>query len=135
MARTKYVDDAYIEKVEHYLYNNLGLPEDTYETPPSKTYDPNVAKQVAKEGEEFKRLEDELDHIIVSNYGRFINTASKRQFNVRFTPNVLIIYIQNEHVPSVELFESLGWTHDIEFFKSKYDEYGWKYQRYVLDKD
>jgi len=134
MAREQYVSDDYIEKVEHYLYNNLGLPPDDFQPVPSKRYDPEVAKEVALEGEEFKRLEDDLDHIIVSNFGRLINTATKRQFIVRFTPNVMIIYIQNTHVPSVELFETMGWTHDIEYFRSNYDKYGWKYQPYILEK-
>jgi len=124
MGRTKYITDDYIEKVEHYLYNNLGLPPEDDYVVPTKRYDPEVAKHIAKEGEEFKRLQGEHDHVIVSNLGRLVNTATKRQYSVRFTPYVMILYICNKHYDSVKLFESMGWNHDIQFFRANYEKYG-----------
>lgn len=130
MAKTKYVTDDYIEKVEHYIYNNLPLSdlEDVSDTLDS--FNKEVVKEIVKEGEQWVQL-PEFEHVILTNTGRFINTHKIRQYSVRFSPNTMHMYINSKKIKAEELFEEQGWEFDIKKIKAQYIKNNWAYNDYT----
>jgi len=130
--RTKYVDADYVEKVEFYLYNNLPLPDIIDDTVPSQTYDPKVAETLAKPGEVFCQVPDvELNHIVVSNLGRVINTGTKKQLTPTITRESILIYASSEKIVLEEIFDGNLWDFDLSEIHKNYLKYNWKFMSYL----
>lgn len=129
MAKTKYVTNDYIEKVEHYLYNNLPLSDLEDVSNPVEEFNPEVVKEVLKKGERWVQLKDH-PHVIVTDKGRLINTYKIRQYHVRFTPNTLIITISSEKVEVQDIFEEQGWEWNLDKIKRDYSKYNWNFRDY-----
>ena len=130
MAKGKYVTDDYIEKVEHYLYNNLPLSdlEDVSDTLAS--FNKEVVKEIVKKGEEWVQL-PEFEHVILTSTGRFINTYKIRQYSVRFSPNTMHMYISSKKIKAEEIFQEQGWEFDVKKIKAKYKKNNWAHNDYT----
>jgi hypothetical protein len=130
MAKGKYITQGYIEKVEHYIYNNLDI-SDLYNVPLiDDQFNEEYAKEVCKEGEKYVRLEGNDEHFILTSYGRLINTHRGSQMQVKFTPNHIHAYSSSGKVDIHDIFLQNGWEYDIPTLKAIYKKYKWRYVEY-----
>lgn len=129
MVKRKYVDDAYIEKVEHYLYNNLGLPDDYFVPEARNTFNQEVVDELIHKGEKYIRLKD-YDHVIATDKGRFINTGNPRQYTMRFSPTAMHMYVTEEKIDVVKIFEEQGWDYNLKKIKKHYIKNNWRFRDY-----
>ena len=130
MAKIKYVTDDYIEKVEHYLYNNLRIPYDEDVSETVYYFNKAVAEKILKEGEEYIQLEDELEHVIITSLGRLINTRKIRQYSVRFSPHSIHAFVSRNKIDIPQKFEEQGWDYDFKTIKHNYTKYNWRHTSY-----
>lgn len=126
--KTKYVTDDYVEKVNHYVYNNLSL-RDLYVSQADDSFNEEVVKEVLDKDEQYIQLENR-PHVILTSKGRLINTVKIRQYSVRFSPNTVYVYISSEHINMEELFLENGWEYSFEQIKNTYKKRGWVHQDY-----
>ena len=131
MAKSKYVTDDYIEKIEHYLYNNLPIPVDKIIPNGGHKFNKSVIKGLLKPGEKYTKLEEPLEHIAITNFGRLVNTHKINQFSVRFSSNTIHVYVSHIKVVFEEIFENQGWEFDLKTIELNYKKYKWKH----IDKD
>lgn len=130
MAKHRYVDDDYIQKVEHYLYNNLDISH-LYDVPnPVEDFNPEVVKEILKEGEQWVQI-PEFEHVILTSRGRFVNTKKIRQYSVRFSPNTIHMYIESKKISAEDIFEEQGWEFDVKKIKQEYINNKWAYNDYT----
>ena len=125
--RTKYVTDDYIEKVDHYLYNNLPLKKLMQED--SKyisKFNKDVIEGLLNKGEKYVQLEGNGDHVVLTSFGRLINTHKINQYGVRCSPHKFHAYVGKEKIDIEQIFEQQGWDYDFETLKSYYSKYKWK---------
>ena len=132
MVKNKYVTDEYVKQVEHHLYNNLGLPDDPYVSPPRSTFNQEVVDKLILKGEKYTRLK-EHDHVVATDKGRFINTGNPRQYTMRFSSTSLHIYVTDDKIDVVKLFEQEGWDYDVKKIKKNYIKNNWKYRDYTYE--
>lgn len=131
MARSKYVTDDYIEKVEHYLYNNLPIPTDKIIPNGGHKFNKSVIKGLLKPGEKYVQLEEPLEYVALTNFGRLINTHKINQYSVRFSSNTIHVYVSHIKIVFEEIFVNEGWEFDLNTIVSNYKKYKWKH----IDKD
>ena len=127
MGKRKYVTDDYVEKINHYVYNDLSL-RDLYVSEIVEEFNPELIKEILKEGEEYVRLENELEHVVVTNLGRAINTTKPNQYQARFTSNDLHIYAQRLKIPIQEIFEDNGWEFNVQNILDNFKRFNWKHK-------
>lgn len=127
MAKTKYVTDDYIKKVNHYLNNDLPLKE-LYTDVFKSDYNQSVVDDFIKKGEKYVRLEGDLDHVVLTSYGRLINTKRITQYSLRFTQNTIVTYVCDKKVDMPAIFEKQGWEYDFKKILNKYKKYKWTFQ-------
>ena len=132
MAKNNYVNADYIEKVEHYIYNNLDIFDlyDVSETDPA-TYEARV-KEIIKEGEEYVILSDyDFPYLMATNTGRIINLEKLTQYSVRFSVNSFLLYVEQRKIDLQAIFESQGWKWDLKEVYNRYKTKKWKHTVYL----
>jgi len=115
------------ETAEHIIYNDLST-DGLY--PVSKTVDrfnQDVAEKIVKKGEKWERLDSNAGSLIITSFGRLINTYTIKQLKPSITKNNVLIYVDGGSVRSSDLFKRFGWKHDMEEIKKKYREMGWRH--------
>ena len=122
-----YISDNYIAEVNHYINNDLDLTE-VYKDDTVSNFKQDVVDNLIKKGEKYVRLPHDLDHVIVTSYGRLINTSRVNQYNIRLTPGSFVIYVSGKKIDLKKIFGDNGWYYDYDTIKGNYDKYKWKYQ-------
>ena len=129
MAKVKYVEDSYIEKVEHYIYNNLNIT-DLYDVSQTVEYfTKEQVEKILKPGEKYNVVPD-YEHVIVTSYARFINMVKLRQYSIRLVGGNVQMYISGQKIILKDLFEKFGWEYNMDKIKQGYDKYNWQYLDY-----
>ncbi len=129
----RYVSDKYIENVNHYIYNDLKLTEyleeakEEYAKTTQNQYDEEWVKTYVEKGEKFVRLEGKLDHIVVTNLGRVINTHRKRDYKINFTKTTVFCYVLGELISHEKYFKKLGWKFNYSEILDNYNKRDWPY--------
>ena len=127
MGKTKYVTDDYIKKVEHYLNNDLPLKE-LYTDIYTSDYNQSVVDKLIKKRERYVRLEGDLDHVVITSFGRLINTKRISQYSLRFTQNTIVAYVCDKKIDLPAIFEREGWEYDFKKILNNYRKYNWTLQ-------
>ena len=126
MRRTALQREDY-EKAEHTIYNDLPT---SVLYPVSKTvsyFDQSVVEKIILPGEEYAKITlDGYDHIVVTSFGRWINTKTIRQLKPSRTSNLFLCYISGTPYKSTEEFKRCGWEHNIQEIGDRYVEKGWR---------
>ena len=125
--KPKYVTDDYINKVEHYINNDLPLL-DLYDDTFTSEYSQRVVDSLIKKGEKYIRLKGDLDHVVLTSYGRLINTKRVSQYSLRFTVNTLVAYVSDTKIDCEKIFEEQQWDYNVHKIRKLYDKYKWIYQ-------
>ena len=115
------------ETAEHIIYNDLST-DGLY--PISKTVDrfnQSVAEKIVKEGEKWERIESNTGALIITTFGRLINTHTVKQLKPSITKNNVLIYVDGGSIRSSDLFKMFGWEHDIEEITKRYIDMGWRH--------
>lgn len=135
--KDQYVTDNYIKEVSHYLYNDLPIPSELTRAKHTHDFNKEVADKLMKKGEKYIQLSGE-EHVVLTNFGRYINTTKVKQYIPKFTPNSLLLYIASVSVNTREIFEQQGWEFDLDKIYKRYKRYNWSfsnYERYLKDKN
>ena len=127
MAKPKYVTDNYIEQVNHYVNNNLDLSE-LYVDESVSYYNQSVIDAMKKKGEKYIRLEGDNDYVVLTSFGRIINTKRITQYSVRFTKNSMVVYVFNNKVNCPNIFKEQGWEYDVHKIMRTYKRYKWEFR-------
>jgi len=127
MAKTKYVTDDYIEKVEHYLNNDLPVT-DLYSDIYTTDFDQSVVDIMLKKGERYTRLKEDEDYVAITSFGRLINTKRITQYSLRFTQNTIVAYVASKKVDIPAIFKQEGWKYDFKKILNNYRKYNWTLQ-------
>lgn len=127
MGKTKYVTDDYIKKVEHYLNNDLPLKE-LYTDVYTSDFNQKVVDSLIKKRERYVRLEGDLDHVVITSFGRLINTKRISQYSLRFTQNTIVAYVCDKKIDIPAIFEREGWEYNFKKILSNYRKYNWTFQ-------
>lgn len=125
--KPKYVTDDYINQVEHYINNNLPLL-DLYDDTFTSDYNQRVVDNLIKKGEKYIRLKADLDHVVITSYGRLINTKRVSQYSLRFTLNTLVAYVSDIKIDCEKIFKEQQWDYNVPKIRKIYDKYKWVYQ-------
>lgn len=122
-----YISDNYIAEVDHYINNDLDLTE-LYKDDTVSKFNQDVVDRLIKKGEKYVRLSHDLDDVIVTSFGRLINTSRVNQYNIRLTTGSFVVYVRGKKIDLQKIFLDNGWNYDYDFIKGNYDKYKWKYQ-------
>ena len=128
--KDQYVTDKYVQEVEHYIYNDLPIPTTLIKDNYSHTFNEEVAKELMKKGEKYVQLK-QFDHVVVTSFGRVINTSKVNQYRPKLKPTTsILLYIAGYAIDIKEVFLSEGWEFDLLKIYNRYKRYGWGYQTY-----
>jgi len=127
VKRGDYISDGYIKDIEHYLYNDLPIDKFYEDTTISK-FNQRVIEGLLKKGEKYTRLKHERDHIVLTSYGRCINTYLVKQFAMRISAHTFHLYVTGKKINVPEMFKEEDWEYDFDQIKKNYNKYKWKYQ-------
>jgi len=122
IRKKDYVDQKYIEDIQHYVYNDLDLKE-LY--PEEEKIDKERLKQILKPGEKWAKLNLGIDGVVLTSFGRAINVDKIRQYSVRITPYYIHLYIDRTRVDFPAEFKKNKWEYDLEELKDNYKKYKW----------
>ena len=131
--RNKYVDDDYVELVNHYINNDIPLTElidkvvEDHEERYHLKLDKEWLESFLVEGEKYNLLGDHTN-IVLTSKGRIINTAKKRAYIIYFTQTTVGCYVLGKKVMYAELFEKYNWDYSYDEILDNYNKYGWQYQ-------
>jgi len=92
-------------------------------------YNPEVAKEMMLEGEEFERIYIEnkrTDHIIITNLGRVINTNTGTISGVWITKHNIIVNLGGTSYTYKDIYEDTELEYDYERIKNNFIENKWK---------
>ncbi len=92
-------------------------------------YNPEVAKEMMLEGEEFERIYIEnkrTDHIIITNLGRVINTNTGTISGVWITKHNIIVNLGGTSFTYRDIYEDTELEYDYERIKNNFIENKWK---------
>ena len=127
VARKKYITDDYIKDVEHYIHNDLPLDK-FYKDTSIEKFNQKVADHLMKKGEKYVRLPYEREHIIITSYGRAINTHLVKQFSMRISAMTFHLYVTGLKINFPKIFKEQGWPYDFDKLKKNYIKYKWHHQ-------
>jgi len=127
VKRADYITDNYIKDVEHYLYNDLPIDKFYEDTNISK-FNQRVIEGLLKKGEKYTRLKHERDHIVLTSFGRCINTHLVKQFCMRISAHTFHLYVTGKKINLPKIFKQEDWEYDFNVIKNKYIKNKWKYQ-------
>lgn len=127
MGKKKYVTDDYIEKVQHYLYNDLPLKE-LYTDVYTSDFNQKVVDSLIMKREKYVRLEGDLDHVVITSFGRLINTKRISQYSLRFTAGSIVCYVCEKKIVIPAIFEREGWEYNFNKILNNYRKYNWTFQ-------
>jgi len=126
MAKKQYVTDGYIEEVEHYLNNNLDIQE-LYQ---DSNKNLKLFEELLLKGEEYIRLEGNLDHYVITSFGRVFNTDRLNQLSIMYiNEEQLIIYLLKIKHDLAYIFEEQAWEFDIKKIIKRYEKRDWYYKK------
>ena len=92
-------------------------------------YNPEVAKEMMLEGEEFERIYIEnkrTDHIIITNLGRVINTNTGTISGVWITKHNITVNLGGTSYTYKDIYEDTELEYDYERIKNNFIENKWK---------
>ncbi len=122
--KQQYVNDSYIETIEHYLHNDLDLKE-LYEE--EKVQNLDAFKELLIQGEEIIPL---FDNYAITNYCRVFNVKLIRQLSPNFYEDKNVsVCLHTKKQDIKKLFAEQGWDYNIPDIKKIYDKNKWKYGR------
>jgi len=122
-----YVTKDYIEKVHHYINNDLDLSE-LYKDSNISYFDQRVIDTMKKRGERYVRLKGNIDYVVITSLGRLINTKRITQYSIRFTVNTIVAYVCDTKVEVKDIFEEQGWPYDVKKIMRNYKKYNWLFR-------
>jgi hypothetical protein len=135
-----YTGDSYITNQEYdealrLYYNGLDY---TKAIKPAKQkqswYNPVVAKELMLEGERFERLEipgKRVDHIIITNLGRILNTNTGTMSSVYITKFNIIANVGGTSHTYRDLYRDSEFDYDYETFKNNFLNNKWPIKKYT----
>lgn len=122
-----YISDDYIAKAHHYINNDLDIT-DLYNDVNASRYRQDVVDKLIKKGEKYVRLTDDIDDVIVTSFGRLINTYMCRQYSIRLTSTSLVVYVRGKKIDLPKVFRDNKWDFNYKKILKNYNKYKWKYQ-------
>ena len=126
VRRNQYVTNDDCDRISHILYNNLNTPlwEEHHIKGPKLNRE--VAEKVTIEGEVWVQSPLQgYDHVVLTSYGRAINTHRVAQLKPAVTSNNLIWYMGGTNLNSNVVFEEVGWEHHVPTMVSIYKANKW----------
>lgn len=125
--KLKYISDGYIAEMEHYIYNDISpLNHPSYDKVMAGI-DKSKVNDILYEGEKYVWLEKELDDVIVTSLGRAVSIDRLKQYSVKFSTNIVILYIREIKVDILKIFNEQDWDYDINQIRNNYKNNGWKF--------
>lgn len=97
-------------------------------------YNPQVAEAMMLEGEEFQRLEEperRVDHLVLTNLGRIINTNSGNIIAVKVTKNNILANFGGTSFSLEFLYKQTPWEYEYNFIINNYIENKWRIKSYT----
>ena len=129
-----YITDGYIEDVNHYLYNDIELTPvldkhlQEYNRKWNTEFNKEFADSVMLKGEVYAQLAV-LDHYIVTNLGRVVNTGKKSFISMTITQTTCGTYAgQSDRINLENFFGQQGWHYDHNKIMKDYKKYKWKHR-------
>jgi len=123
--RNNYLTNDEIFEIECALYNNLPTPLDNFIAEDTIDEDDQWLQETLLEGEEYTLIENYM----LTSYGRWINTHTKRQLRPIFTTYEIFCYLTYDNRLRMEVeFEKLGWKWDFREIVANYYREGWDLQ-------
>ncbi len=128
----KYIDDGYIDKVAHYINNDLPIFDILHEEAHRgynkiNVFNKEYSDQLMLPGAQYKQI-DIFDHCIYTNFGRVVNSGAQKQYKLNFTMTTVVIYISSTKISLTEYFEKAGWTYNYDEILDNYNKYDWDYK-------
>ena len=125
--KLKYISDGYIAEMEHYIHNNLSPLDHPSYAKTMAGVDKSKVKEILKKGEKYIWLEEELEDVVITSLGRAVSVDRLKQYSVKFSTNIIILYLREIKVDIVAIFEEQGWPFNIEQIRKNYNKYDWKF--------
>lgn len=97
-------------------------------------YNPEVAKEMMLEGEEFERLDipgKRVDHIILTSLGRIINTNTGNMSGVWITKYNIIVNLAGSSYTYKSLYKDTPWEYDFDYFTNNFIENKWQIKKHT----
>jgi len=129
MEKKNYLTQSEIDLLSHKIYNDILLSEDAdVQEIYSTKFNKEVAEQLLLPEEEYVQLEGEVEHYIITSYGRLINTLYIRQIKTLFSGIHNIYYLNGTIMLKVSLeFEKNGWDYDREKIRKHFVDNKWSW--------
>ena len=129
MEKKNYLTQSEIDLLSHKIYNDILLSEDAdVQEIYSTKFNKEVAEQLILPEEEYVQLEGEVEHYIITSYGRLINTLYIRQIKTLFSGIHNIYYLNGTIMLKVSLeFEKNGWDYDREKIRKHFVDNKWSW--------
>ena len=135
-----YTDHDYITNAEYdealRLYHNGLDYTKAIKAPKQKRswYNPVVAESMMIEGEEFEQITGipgkRIDHIIITNLGRIINTNTGNTAAVWITKHNIIVNMAGTTYSLNSLLEDTPWDYDYDLIIKNYIENKWRIKKH-----
>ena len=125
MGKGKYINQGYIEEIEHYLYNNLDIkPLLDVDEPKSL----EAIKEILLDGEEIKAIPVKDLQFYMTNKGRVFNVDTLRQLKPLLYSTTFYIYVSGDRINFRETMEDIGFIYDHEVISNTYKQNNWGFK-------
>lgn len=125
----KFVTQQDYDRVEHMIYNNIegDLVE---QIPDPLTLEANLecVKQTIVKGEKWGVMWlPYYEHLVFTNYGRMLNTKTRRLLKPTITTNNVIYYCGGTSVTSEEAFNHFKWSYNFKKILRRFINNKWRF--------
>tara|TARA_R110001606_G_C15390097_1_gene651448 strand:- start:16 stop:456 length:441 start_codon:yes stop_codon:yes gene_type:complete len=127
MKKTRYVSDGYVDKITNLIYNDRPIQPYIDEINPPDKFNKEVVKEILLRGEKYVQLDADRSHIVLTSFGRIINTHLIRQLSPLMSVKGMHIYAIDRNVRIKKIFKEQEWEFDITAIKKRYIKYKWKW--------
>ena len=127
MKRTRYVSDGYVERITNLIYNDRPIQPYIDEVNPPDKFNKEVVDKILLRGERYAQLDADRSHIVLTSFGRIINTHLIRQLCPLISVKGMHIYCMDRNVQIKKIFKEQEWVFDIDVIKKRYIKYKWRW--------
>jgi hypothetical protein len=132
-AAPDYLSNQEYDEALRLYYNGLDYTKAIKPIKHKKSwYNPIVAESMMLEGEEFERLDipdRRVDHIVITNLGRVINTNTGTISAVWITKRSILVNIAGTSWIYEELYKDTNFKYDYETIKNNFIDNGWQIKK------
>ena len=98
-----------------------------------KQVNEEVANKLMIEGEKWCQLNEPVQSLVFTSYGRIINTHTVKQLKLGMSNHNIFWFANGAHINLRQLFESIGWEFDIDTIYGHYVNNEWRHNDFRKD--